>query len=204
MPRVLRFEVPPGGVVLRGHDHYWSVILSLHQRGEPWTTADIAHRTGAPVNRGAIGDFVSRLVAGGFAVADEGGEGRYRLLRTQLATPCLRRDGTPGEQGRQRMAMWNVLRGPMGRSGVTFRDLALYASTESLNVKPSSAKGYITHLARAGVLYCVRKGKSDQPALWRARAGLGPLPPMIMRGHIVFDQNTGKAVGAVEASEVQS
>ncbi|MCF4125010.1 hypothetical protein [Methylobacterium sp. SyP6R] len=204
MPRNLRFEVPPGGVVLRGQDHYWSVILSLHRRGEVWTTGEIADRCAAPVNRGDICDFVGRLVAGGFAAADESGEGRYRLLRTQLATPCLRRDGTPGEQGRVRTAMWNVLRGPLGRQGVTAQDLAFYASTESLTVKHLTARTYITHLSRAGLLRCIRPRKPGVPALWRARAGLGPLPPVILRGEIVFDQNTGQAVGPVEASEVQS
>ena len=204
MPRVLRFEVPPGKVILRGNDHYWSVILDLHQRGEPWSVTDIANRTGAPVNRGAIQDFVQRLVAGGFAAIEAGEPKRFRLLRTQIATPSLRRDGTPGNQGRGRAAMWNVLRGPMGRNGVTYQDLALYASTKTLTIQPTSARGYITHLARVGLLRCVREGKAGEPALWRARSNLGPLPPVIMRGHIVFDQNTGQAVGPVDATEVQS
>lgn len=203
MPRVLSFDVPPGKVVRRGNDHFWAVILELNQAGA-WSVADIKHRSGA-VDRSTIRDFVKRLVAGGFArVADvECDHPHYLLLKTQLATPSLRRDGTPGLQGRGQTAMWNVIRGPIGRGSFTYQDLALFASTQTAVVTQVSAKSYIKHLHRAGFLLCVRKGKVRTPAQWRARPNLGKLPPLVLRGHIVFDQNTGAAVGPVTAVEVE-
>ncbi len=206
MSRVLAFDVPPGKPVLRGNDHYWRVILDLDDRG-PWTVADIRARCDGKVESSTIRDFVKRLVAGGFASVDEQGPAGtlYRLLKRCLATPSLRRDGTPGLQGRGQTAMWNVLRGPLGRTGISAPEVALYASTETVRVAPSSAASYLKHLAQAGYLLCLREGKPGKPASYRLKPAMqtGPLPPLVLRTQIVFDQNRGEAVGPVEAREVE-
>lgn len=205
MSRVLRFEAPPGKPVLRGHDHFWKVIRELEPRGA-WSVADIRAHCGGRLDRSTIRDFVKRLVVGAYAheVVAIGGAPRYRLLKSPATTPRLRRDGTPAEQGRGQLAMWNVMRGPLGRDGFTFRDLALYASGDAVQVTPITAQTYVRRLADAGMLHCLREGGPGRPAVWRLKpAYVGPLPPMILRGHIVYDQNRGEAVGPVDAQEVE-
>ena len=205
MSRVLRFEVPPGKPVLRGHDYFWTVILDLEARGA-WSVADIFGRTGGGIDRSTVRDFVKRLVAGGWAhevvIIDQ--SPHYRLLKRSPRTPRLNRDGTPALQGRGQVAMWNIMRGPMGREGFTFKDLAVYASGADVQVTAQTAKTYVKRLADAGMLLCLREGGPSKPAVWRLKpAFAGPLPPMILRGHIVFDQNNDCAVGPVEAEEVE-
>lgn len=206
MPRVLTFYVPPGKPVLRGHDHYWQVIRDLHRGPEAWSVADIRRRCGEGADRSSIRDFVQRLVAGGFAREADGVEGppRYRLLKAPIATPCLRRDGSAGLQGRGQAAMWNVMRGPLGQNGFTAAEVALWASTDKVVVKLASAKSYIKHLNSAGYFVCLRKGGPRVPAAYRLKPALAePLPPLVLRSQMVFDQNRGEIVGPVEAREVE-
>ena len=204
MSRVLAFEVPPGKPVLRGNDHYWRVILDVGAGGEAWSVTDVLSRSRG-ADRSSVNDFVRRLCAGGFVVEAADRQRHYRLIRSQLATPSLRRDGTPGLQGRGQTAMWNVLRGPLGRSGISAPEVALYASTETVRVAPASAASYLKHLAQAGYLLCLREGKPGKPASYRLKPAMhtGPLPPLVLRTQIVFDQNRGEAVGPVEAREVE-
>ncbi|GJD97751.1 hypothetical protein [Methylobacterium iners] len=204
MSRIIRFEVPPGKPVLRGHDYFWRVIRELDEQGT-WTVADIRPLTGGGIDRSTIRDFVKRLAVGGYAdVVDVlDGRPRYRLLQRPLAAPRLRRDGTAALQGRGQAAMWNVIRGPMGRDGFTFKDLALYASGAQIEITHETARTYVRRLADAGMLHCLRQGGPARPAVWRLKPVFtGPLPPMILRGHIVFDQNNNRAVGPVEAEEI--
>ncbi len=206
MSRVLAFEVPPGKRILRGHDHFWAVIRDLDRAG-PWSIADVRSRTGGGIDRSTVRDFVKRLVAGGFA-APADGPGTvpcYRLLKAPIATPSLRRDGTPGLQGRGQAAMWNVMRGPLGVGGFTAEEVALWATTKSVRVAPASAVSYVKHLAQVGYLVCLRKGVPGRRGKYRLKPhlGNGPLPPLILRSQLVFDQNLGEVVGPVVAREVE-
>ena len=204
MSRVLAFDVPPGKPVLRGNDHYWRVILEVGAGGASWSVTDVLSRSRG-ADRSSINDFVRRLCRAGFVVEAADRQRHYRLIRSQLTTPSLRRDGTPGLQGRGQTAMWNVLRGPLGRSGISAPEVALYASTETVRVAPASAASYLKHLAQAGYLLCLREGKPGKPASYRLKPAMqtGPLPPLVLRTQIVFDQNRGEAVGPVEAREVE-
>lgn len=207
MSRILKFLVPPGKRVLRGHEHFWSVIRELDARG-PWAIGDVHSLTNS-VDRSTVRDYVKRLVAGGFAHVTATGtevQPRYRLIKAPLVAPKLRRDGSVAVQGRGQVQMWNVIRGPMSREGFTFKDLALYGSTEALAVKEVSAKSYVKHLAAAGYLLCVRKGRPQHPAVWRLKPAMntGPKPPLILRTQIVFDQNRNEAIGPVTAREVEA
>lgn len=205
MSRILAFEVPPGKPILRGHDHYWSVIRDLDLGGAPWSVNDIVGRSNG-AHPSSVRDYVKRLIAAGYAEAVDSirSEDCFRLLKLQGAAPSLRRDGSGGRQGRGQIQMWNVIRGPISREGFTFKDVALYASTETVAVDQGSASRYVAHLAGAGYLHCLRKGRPRHPALWRLKPAMntGPKPPLILRSHIVFDQNRGEALGTVEAREV--
>lgn len=206
MSIVLSFTLPPGKPVLRGHDHFWRVMRDLNLQG-PWSVPDIRALCGGKrVETSTIRDFVTRLAAAGFV--EEAGwrdnQRLYRLLKAPRVTPRLRRGGAPGLQGRGQVQMWNMIRGPMGRDGFSWKDLALYASTVEVEIKPNTAMSYVKHLAEAGYLACLRKGRPRYPAVYRLKPAMntGPLPPLILRSQIVFDQNRQEAMGPVEAREV--
>ena len=205
MSRVIAFEAPPGKPILRGQEHYWAVIRTLDQEG-PWTIAAVLANSNS--DRSTIAEYLRRLIAGGFVVSvavDASREKHYRIALHQLPPPVVRRDGSAGRPpGRGQTAMWNVIRGPLGRGGFTFKDLSLYASTATVAVSRVAASRYVGHLARAGYFVLVRKGGPGKPAIWRLKPAMGGLkPPIILRAHIVFDQNRGEAIGPVDAREVE-
>lgn len=210
MSAILAFE-NPGKPVLRGIEHFWSVIRELDERG-PWTVHDIYLRSNT--HQATIRDFVRRLVAGGFVV--DTGETcltaptttparQYRLQgHKPMRAPRLRRDGSPGDQGRGQQQMWNVMRGPLARDGFTFHDLVLWGSTEEIRVSKETARKYTQHLAGAGYLLQLHAGGPRKPAVWRLKPAMntGPRPPLILTARIVYDQNRMTAA-PFEAEEAQ-
>ena len=204
MSRVLAFQAPRKPV-LRGQAHFWAVMRSLDFVG-PWTLDHVL--AGSNADRSTLREYVRRLLAGGFVsrvAFEDRPEQHYRIARQQSAAPVVRRDGTVGLQGRGQQQMWNVIRGPIARGGFTFKDVALYASTETVSVGPATAQRYVGHLAQAGYLAPVQAGKPGRPASWRLKPAMntGPKPPLILQAHVVFDQNRFEAVGEVVAREVE-
>lgn len=211
MSTILAFE-SPGKPVLRGIEHFWSVIRELDVAG-PWTVHDVYMQSNVG-DRSTVSDFVRRLVAAGMAV--EGKERvavagpsktatTYRLSGHQpMRAPRLRRDGTSADQGRGQQQMWNVMRGPLARNGFTFHDLVLWGSTDEIRVAKETARKYTSHLAGAGYLLQLRAGEPGKPALWRLKPAMntGPRPPLILTARIVFDQNRMTAA-PFEAEEAQ-
>lgn len=209
MSAILAFQ-NPGRPVLRGIEHFWSVIRELDEAGA-WTVHDVYLRSNVS-HRSTIADFVRRLVAAGMAVETdqrrETASGiparQYRLNGPKpRRAPRLRRDGTAADQGRGQQQMWNVMRGPLARDGFTFHDLALWGSTEQVCVATETAKKYVQHLADAGYLMQLRAGAPCKPAIWRLKPAMntGPRPPLILTAKIVFDQNKMTAA-PFEAEEV--
>ena len=214
MSAILAFE-NPGRPVLRGIEHFWTVIRELDEAG-PWSIHDIDQRSNVS-HRSTIADFVRRLVAAGIAV--EQAEQRraasgtrpgpkqakhYRLQgQPPLRAPRLRRDGTQAAQGRGQQQMWNVMRSPLARDGFTFHDLVLWGSTETIAVSTATAKKYVQHLAGAGYLNLLRQGGPRQPALWRLQPAMntGPRPPLILTARIVYDQNRMTAAPFIAEEE---
>lgn len=210
MSRIIRFESPPGKPALRGIHHFWKCIRGL-DRGGPWTIHDVVMESNVS-DRSTVADFVRRLLAARIAEpapADPSGPSRraptYRLLSSPEPTPMLRRDGSAGLQGRGQAQMWNAMRG-ICRQGFTVDDLVLYASTDIVPVTTETAKSYVKHLAAAGFFRRLREGRPRERALYRLRPGMdtGPQAPVILRTHVVYDQNKGVAVGPLVAEEVSS
>lgn len=211
MSTILAFE-NAGKPMLRGIEHFWSVIRELDAAG-PWTVRDVYMRSNAG-DRATVGDFVRRLVAAGMAIETSdrvpvAGPSKsaptYRLCgATPMRAPRLRRDGTAADQGRGQQQMWNVMRGPLSRNGFTFHDLALWGSTDEIGIAKETARKYVQHLAGAGYLIEVRAGKPAVPAIWRLKPAMntGPRPPLILTARIVFDQNRMTAA-PFEAEEAQ-
>lgn len=205
MSAILEFQTAPGKPVLRGHAFFWSVMKSLAAGGEDFTVYDIWLRTNR-TDRSTVADYVKRLVKAG--IAEETGECReyagrkrpqpvYRLLKRPLATPRINRDGTQAVQGRGQQHMWNVLRGPESRLGISAEDLALRAATDEVTVTVETAKAFLKRLNAAGYLAQVKHG------LWKLKPDMntGPLAPLILKTKVVFDQNRREAQSPLEAEE---
>lgn len=194
----------------RGEDGYWQIIRARDARGT-WTISDIDGET--CVNRSCIGNYVKKLVRAGFAhvVGTETLRVRgsaqvkvYRLLKTPLAAPRIRADGTVIVSTQQE-CLWRAMR--VLKAGFNVRELAFAASTDGIKVKELAAQRYVELLAGAGYLQLsqARKGRHGMNT-WRLKPGMntGPLSPTILRTEAIFDRNLRKVMGEPSASEVAS
>lgn len=207
MSIVLKLQIGKAERLLRGQAHYWKVMRAAQAAGGEFTTAAIDAASNA--DAGEIRSFVRNLVEAGYVqVWSETGrpmpagraEKTYRIVRDQAECPRLSKSGAQGTGQRN---MWNVLRGPLGRDGVTARDLAAFASTDALPIPFETARAYVKKLVAAGYLSCLAKGGPAKLAVWRLKPSMntGPLPPMILRANLVYDQNAGKVMGEALAVE---
>jgi hypothetical protein len=74
------------------------------------------------------------------------------------------------------------------------RDLAGTASTDQMPVSEVDAKFYLKALKAAGYLQVVKEATKKTQACYRLIKRTGPLPPMVQRTKVVFDQNLGEIV----------
>lgn len=205
MPFVLELELQE--VRLRGHDHYWDVIRKLGKDVGTFTVKDVVGATTA--HHATVDDFMKRLQrAGIIAAAGTVGEGhwaqkQFRLVETPRETPSLRRDGTPGDYGRARQNMWNIIRGPQGRDGIAGDELAMFAATDEIPVAVPSAKEFLQRLAKAGYLTVAQKAAHHRLTRYRLKPSMnsGPLAPKLLRARIVYDPNNRTVVGNAVAEE---
>lgn len=210
MSIVLKLQIGKAERIMRGNAHFWSVACALQAEHREFTVSAIDLASNA--DSGDIRKFIRSLVDAGYAERIDDGEAspngvspakRYRLVRVQSECPRL---GRSGSQGTGQRNMWNVLRGPLGRGGINARDLAAYGSTDATPVSIDSAKAYLKMLAGGGYLSCVVEGSPGRLAIWRLRPSMntGPLPPMILRSKVVYDQNAEKVMGDAFAEEERS
>lgn len=195
-----------GKPVLRGIDHYWSVIMERHRAGEAFTARDVDMAGNA--NKASARDYIRRLERAGLIErVDEtsGGAGIFRPLVIQSTAPRVRRDGSVIESLPANQCMWNMMRGPNGRSGFTWRDLVAWSQTDETAIKPMTAKSYIKTLHAAGYLIAVKPGTARKPAIWRLLPNMttGPEAPKILRTKMVYDPNKNAVINPVNADEVQ-
>lgn len=207
----LELRVTSGKPVLRGHDHYWCVIRDLGKlKTNTFSFSQIAERCNDPKDK-SIGDYLHRLQKGGFvevvhtefSPTQRGGSvarNVYRLLKRPTATPILNRDGTAGKQGLCNMQMWRAIR---SLKQFDKRELSLAATTSEVAVAVNTALTYAHHLANAGYLIVVRKGRSTTPTIWRLRPSMntGPEAPKILRSKMVYDVNRNEVMGVPVAEE---
>ncbi|MBA5777443.1 hypothetical protein H2509_13375 [Stappia sp. F7233] len=205
---VLKLSLAKGTSPKRGIDHFWSVIQAHELAGETFTRGDILRMSNA--RRRDVDDFFGRLEKAGLVekVGERGPrpEAVYRATVRQTATPRVRRDGTVIESAGKQKCMWNAMRSGAHRQGFTAQDIALWGSTDETAISLASAQAYIKALSKAGYLIPLVKGKPGAPGIWRLAPDMntGPLPPMILRTKVVFDQNRHELVGPVETEEVSS
>lgn len=205
----LELRVSNGKPVLRGHDHYWSVIRDIGKEN-PFTLAEVAARSNDPTNK-SIGDFLGRLAKAGYVevlsteygpTARGGSVARYvyRLVRRPIATPIINRDGSIGTQGLANAQMWNAIR---SLKQFDKRELSLAATTAEVQVAINTALAYARHLANAGYLIVVRQGKSTTSTIWRLKPSMntGPEAPRILKSKMVYDVNRRAIMGNPIAEE---
>lgn len=215
MPFVLEIEMQ--GAKVSGHDHFWRVIRELGAGGARFTISDVVGQTRA--HKHSVGDFVRRLCRATPPIAERAGyrqvkaphwgEGKstravtYRLLQAPFETPSLRRDGTPGRYGELRQQMWNILRGPQARAGITSSELVMLAETDR-PIKQGTAAEYLIWLHAAGYLVIEEKAAHGRLTRYRLRPSMntGPRAPKVLKTRLVYDPNRLEVVGAAQAEEV--
>ncbi|BAF88128.1 conserved hypothetical protein [Azorhizobium caulinodans ORS 571] len=191
--------------VPRGHEGFWRIIRDLDEAG-PWTSSDVADRTNAAL--ASVADYVRRLAKAGICAVVDARSGlphlvkSYRLTERPTQAPRVRRDGTRSKPTGQEQ-MWRALR---SLGAATYPELALAASTDEVTVDPVAAKTYIKMLVKAGYLVALAQERSNTPVLWRLKPSMntGPLPPLVMRTKMVWDQNEGRVVGEPRLEEARS
>lgn len=198
MPIVLRVKIGDSRPVLRGHDHYWSVIRRLGADGATFTPKDVWMDCQPGVDAD-VRDFIRRLCKAGIARCNA--EGRVALLQRPTYTPRLRRDGSENMQWRGRQQMWTAMRRSPG--GFTAKQLAIDATTDDVVVHLAAAQLYCTSLRKAGVLV-VQPGA--RPAVYRLTGSgdTGPKAPTVLASQLLYDPNLQAIVGdEIEAEEVE-
>lgn len=202
MPIVLKLTAKKGQAVLRGHDHFWSQMMSHAQADVSFAIADIFDKSNA--ERSSIVGFVQRLEKAGFIEPVPLTHPRRWTVRIkQRSTPKVRRDGTVLTAASKQQAMWNTMRSPVSRTGFTADDIVAWGSTDDTRISKHTAKSYIAFLANAGYLIQLVPGGPNKLAMWRLAPNMntGPLPPMVLKTKVVFDQNRHEVMGESVAEE---
>lgn len=210
MPIQLELRVTSGTPIYRGHDHYWSVIRDLAKTGD-FSRHEIEGRSNDRDGK-CIADYLKRLELAGFILSvepsaaiasplDRKSPKIYRLIKRQVNTPSINRDGTLGKLGSGQLHMWNAMRSlPRFNS----MELSLAATTQEISVQKATALGYARHLQDAGYLQILRPGGPNVQRIWRLKPSMdtGPRPPKILRCKAVYDVNKGRIMGTQVAEEV--
>ncbi|TCP88950.1 hypothetical protein C8J31_102119 [Rhizobium sp. PP-CC-2G-626] len=208
MSIILSLRVQKGKSVLRGNNHFWSVVMERHRAGQTFSQADIFAASNDQDN--TIRDFIRRMEKAGVIQlveqAAKARESRYRPTIIQSRAPRARRDGSIIESQPGTRCMWNLMRAPTGRSGFTYHDLISWGATDETKISAATARSYITMLFKAGYLIKLDAGKPGTAATWRLNPGMntGPQAPMILRTKLVYDPNRGEVFGPAEAEEVEA
>jgi hypothetical protein len=196
MPILVKLNVSGGKEALRGRAYLWSVIRGFD--GE-FTPEDIHGLTNGE-RRSSIRVFLDLLKRAGY-VEEVGtsacGKRRYKTIKRPPTLPPLTKDGRPSTFGAAKRQMWNIMRSPSARAGFTSRDLVFYGSTDETPVSRYAATAFIRTLFRAG--YLVDLGRRR----YRLKPSMnsGPLPPIVMAGEIVWDQNRKTVAGEAIVEE---
>lgn len=181
---------------------------AIRARREHFTMLDVA--CAADADTETTQTYLQALLAGGYIVQTNqtrrGQQKHFRLERDNgLEAPRLTKDGKPVTQGLAQEQMWRTLR--IIGNDFTYLELAGLASTSEIAVATTAARDYLKHLARAGYVTAVEKGKGRGgsgggiPTRYRFNRGryTGPRPPMVQRTKSVYDPNLGCVVWQEEA-----
>lgn len=208
MPRKPAHLQPAG--CLSSRDRVWTAIrqLKTFTLTDIWCKAHVHQATSKPFVEGLIlAGYVTELTGPGLSRAARElwsmrDEPVYELARdVGVIAPRVRRDGTAVTQGLGREHMWKTMR---ILKEFDSRELALAASTESIQIARAEANYYCLMLHRARYLSIARESKPGTGARYRfnPHRNTGPRAPMIQRVRQVYDPNTGAIAWAPKPEEV--
>ncbi|MEO0496294.1 MAG: hypothetical protein AAF141_02840 [Pseudomonadota bacterium] len=205
MSAVLALKHIDADPILRGNDHFWSIIRQLTEddREATFTVKDIVHRSERSITRQTVRAYVNKLVADGIAAKIGELEGHgfaagvFQLVRRPIEPPRF------GKYGMVRQQMWQTITYQL-KAGFTLSELATYASTQEVMVSKASATVYVRALTQAGILQVIKEARPHHEGEFRLRPGAeaGPKAPIIFGAEMVFDPNTQQILGEPEATEI--
>ena len=190
-------------------ERVWEVIVKLGSIAGATFDKRAVRRLCLPVvTQSLVNDYINALEKAGYLnkpfatdvdIDSIDAPIQYALVKHQGIAPRITIKGDKVTQGAGTEAMWRCMKVlPV----FDYTDIAKAATLGSLVVKPSTAKEYVGHLARAGYLSTVRKSKPGTPAKHRLSNNTGMHAPAITRMKAVFDRNTGKSTPVNTAQEV--
>ncbi|MGD9638348.1 MAG: hypothetical protein AB7U85_04750 [Alphaproteobacteria bacterium] len=172
---------------LSGRDAVWKAIREL----KTFTKEDLSKK--AKVNVETIRTFLTGLVKGGYISKEDHRKQnnnepiKYNLVKDiGVDAPKVRKDGSKVKPVATEN-MWRTMR-ILKRFSV--KDLILNATTDEIQIKPTSADSYCKYLCRAGYL----AKNADRTYTFLQSKYTGPLAPMIQRIKQLYDPNIGKIV----------
>lgn len=185
----------------------WEAIRRLADAApdESFTVEGLSRK--ARVDSDAVRHLAKGLAAAGYLERTcrdtPRGSDRYRLIRDNgVEAPRVRADGSEITQGRGSEALWAAM--------TALDSFTADFVSEIARVKPSTARSYCAHLARAGYLTALVPGKGHgrggTPSVWCVAGEHRDKPraPMITRLKAVYDPNEHRLVwceGADDALE---
>lgn len=185
-------------------DRMWSAMKTRFEF-TPTQIEDDAH----PVTRGAVGDYIECLLAGGYIrlVKGQAQDARakftskqFQVVKMAAFTPQLNAAGQPIKPHLGVLAMWRCMK---IRKTFNAQTVATDSSQGSVSCTVATAKAYCGALERTGFLVIVKPASNaGQLATYRLVRDTGPLPPAITRVKAVYDRNTGELHIAQTAQEV--
>ena len=178
-------------IVHRGDD-YWEKMRIQH---DGFTVRAIAKASGADV--AAVRNFANRLVKAGFAEKDSkpGLKDTYRLLKSPPVKPRINPDGEVVQETVSE-TLWRSMR--MAKE-FSLASLMGWVEGREGKAAESTVRYYLRDLLAVGVI-----APADKKAkTFRLVRNLGSRAPRVLSTHVVFDPNSGTAIGSTETFEVQ-
>ena len=179
------------------YNFVWEIVLK--QNGNAFKISDICKQSN--LNRSNVRDYIQCYCNGGYIerIGKSHDGHTYRVVRAVKRIPRLNRKGLIVGQGQGQDHLWRTMK-MMGR--FTKHDLALHASTDSVQIKVSSANNYIKTLNKAGYIAVTKESKPGKPAeyVFLNSKNTGSKAPMIQRVKNVYDPNLKKVVWTSQES----
>lgn len=176
---------------LETRDAIWEAIRRL----KTFTARELRRETRCGAAQ--VRDYLAGLAAAGYL--EKTPDGYALAVDCGVEPPRVRKDGSEITMGKSREQMWLVMK-ILGEFSAA--ELALHASTETVQVSEEDAKSYLMYLRKAGYLAVAAPGRPGHrsgtgiPARYRLIPSMytGPRPPMVQRVKQVYDQNLKKVV----------
>jgi predicted transcriptional regulator of viral defense system len=189
----MKNKVIEARIVVQRGDDYWAEML---KKADGFTVAEVARASGA--EKAAVRNFANRLVKGGLATKTgvRGCLDVYTLLHLSPVKPRLDADGKLIQETVYE-TVWRSMRMAKDFSITSLMD---YLGARVGGASESTVRYYIRDLLAVGIV-----APTDRKArTFRLVRNLGTRAPRILSTNIVFDPNSGTAVGEATVHEVQS